>query len=66
MAIIEAIELTKTYRVFQKKEGCWGRCAASFAASTRRSAPSTGSASPSSRARWSPSSAPTAPARPPR
>ena len=41
--MIEANGLTKTYRVFQKKEGCWAPCAASTAASTRRSGRSTAS-----------------------
>ena len=63
MPIIEADGLTKTYRVFQKKEGLLGRLRGSIAANTRRSRPSTASASRSSRARWSPSSAPTARAR---
>ena len=39
MPIIEALNLTKTYRVFQKKAGFCGRCA-SFAASTRKCRPS--------------------------
>src|SRR5207248_5461917 len=48
-----------------KRSRAWaGRCGAWSAASTRKSGPLTASAFPSNPAKWSRSSAPTAPARP--